>query len=236
MKTVELISQAWAKAEGEAYTDGVGSDTWNYMFILANYFIGTCTTEAGVSWVSLYDPLFNIGNVTATDTFDLDADEVRKLSDQTEDYVRIVHTDLTNYTDYKIVKANQLKQYFNSKACAKIGDSLKFSRPFTSADNQFGGTIYVPKYGSFDLLTNDSSTVPTGIESWLVCMIAYDVALHDILRKDTANNILAEANDHMKSMKADNNAAQEQRANMANLSFLGGSNDSGGSTSNPLDM
>lgn len=243
MITSDLLGQAWAKAEGEEFTDGVGSDNWNYMFTLANYYITSCQNEYGVDWVSLYDPLFDIGTVTATDTFDLDPSDVRKLSNETEDYVRIVHTDGTSYTDYTIVPANQIKRYqfrngMAQKVCAKVGASLKFARPFQSSDIQFGGTIYVPKYGSFDALVNENSTVPIDNPLWLVCMIAYDVALHDILRKDISGNILAEAAEIMKAMKSDNNDAQDIKLNTVDLGFIGSQNVGygGGNTANPLDM
>lgn len=237
----DLLGQAWAKAEGEEFTDGVGSDNWNYMFTLANYFILQWQNEYGVDWVSLYDPLYQVGAVTATDTFDLDTDDVRKLSNESSDYVRIVHADGQNYTDYTIVPANQLKRYqfrggTASRACAKVGATLKFARAFTSSDIQFGGTIYVPKYGYADLLTDENSTVSVDDPQWLVCMIAYDVALHDILRKDIAPNILAEANAAMKGMKSVNNDAQDIKADQADLSFIGSDNTGHGGTSNPLDL
>lgn len=224
MITSDLISQAWTKAEGEAFADGVGSDNWNYMFVLANYFIGTWVTEYGVDWVSLYDPLYQVDTVTATDTFDLDVSDVRKLSAETEDYVRIVHSDGQNYTDYKIVPSNQLKRYFNQAACSKVGATLKFSMPFKDTDLQFGGTIYVPKYGYPDALADESSIVPVDDPAWLVCMIAYDVALHDILRKDIANNILGEAAEIMKSMKSDNDDAQDVQTNSFDMSNIGSDN------------
>lgn len=242
MIALDLIGQAWTKAEGEAFTDGVGSDDWNYMFTLANYFIGSCQNEYGVDWVSLYDPLYQVGPVTATNTFDLDTDDVRKLSAETEDYVRIVHIDGVSHTDYTIVPANQLKRYqftnnVAGKVCAKVGSTLVFAHSFVSSDPQFGGTIFVPKYGSFTLLTDQNSEVPTGIEQWLICMIGYDVALHDILRKDIAGNILGEAVEAMKTMKSDNDDAQDVKLNAVDLSFIGSDNASIGSgTSNPLDL
>lgn len=241
MTTTDLISLAWVKAEGEEFTDGIGSNNWNYMFSLANYYILSCQDEYGVDWVSLYDPLYEVDTVTTTDKYDLNTDDVRKLSNETEDYVRIVHSDGQNYTDYTIVPANQLKRYqFRSgaaaNACAKIGSTLKFARTFTSSDPQFGGKIYVPKYGNFDLLTDEDSEVPIDNPLWLVSMIAYDVALHDILRKDTANNILAEANEFMKGMKSDNNDAQDIKTNAVDLGFIGSNNTGNSNTSNPLNL
>ncbi len=84
---------------------------------------------------------------------------------------------------------------------------------------------------------NEYSAIPTGIEQWLICMIGYDVALHDILRKDIADNILAEASEAMKTMKSNNSDAQDIRTNAVDLSFIGGGNGGGGGdTSNPLNM
>lgn len=241
MIALDLISQAWTKAEGEVFSDGVGSDNWNYLFTLANYYIPNWATEYGVDWVSLYDPLFQIGTVAATDTFDLDTDDVRKLSNETEDYVRVIHTDGVSYTNYTIVPANQIKRYqyrggAAARACAKVGATLKFARTFTATDPEFGGTIFVPKYGNPDLLVDESSEVPIDNPAWLVCMLGYDVALHDILRKDIADNILAEANELMKTMKSDNNDAQDIRTNAVDLSFIGSDNAVGTGTSDPLNL
>lgn len=228
MKTTELIKQAWAKAQGEDYTDGVNSESWNYMFTVANYYIPRWARASGIDWDNLYDPLFEVGTITATDTFDIDTDDIRKLSTESEDYARIVHADGVTYTDYKIVLARQLKQYFNQNAIAKVGSTIKFAKKFTASDPQIGGTLYVPKYGNPDLLKNENSTVPIDDPAWLVCMIAYEVNVHDILRKDTAGGLLDEANEIMDGMKSVNNSAQEVRMNMYDMSGIGGAS-SGGS-------
>jgi hypothetical protein len=225
MTTLELVNQAWIKAQGEPFTDGVGSDTWLYLFGLANYYIPVLCTQYGVDWTDTYDPVYEVDTVSATDTFDLDTTEVRKISEERGDFVRITHLD-GSYTEYRTVPANQLKNYdprrSSETVCAKLGATLKFSRPFKSTDPQYGGTITAPIYGYYDLLTDENSDVPGSNPAWFVCMVAYDVALHDILRKDTANNLLAEANDIFKSMKSDNNAAQSSEMSGFDMGFIGG--------------
>jgi hypothetical protein len=242
MNATELINNAWMRAEGEVFADGVGSDSWDYMFGLANYYIPIWAKQYGVKWVSLYDPIYPVGTVSATDTYDLDPSEVDTLSDETGDYVRVLHTgtvvpgQLPNYTNYKVVPAKQLQRTYYEHACAKIGNTLKFSRPFISTDPEFGGTIQAPIYAPVSLLADKDSIVPVDQPSWLVCMIAYDVALHDILRKDIAGSILADANDIFKSMKSDNNEAQENRVNEVDMSFIGNySLNALSGTANPLD-
>lgn len=221
MNTLTLIQQAWNKAEGEVYPDSEGSDTWKSALTYANYYIPVWAHQYGVDWVSLYDPIYEVGTVEATDTYDLDPDEVRKLSPETNDFVRILHTDGVTYSNYKVVPASQLQANYNNRACAKVGATLKFSRPFLETDPQFGGTITAPIYGNPPLLTTGKSIVPVDHPEWLVCMVAYDIALHDILRKDTANSHLADAADIFNAMKSENNDAQENRLNETSLSFIG---------------
>jgi hypothetical protein len=147
--------------------------------------------------------------VSATDTFDLD-DEIRKLSDARDDTVRIVHTDGTHYTDYEVVPANQLKTDYSSGAyCAQIGATLKFNKAFVSTDRQFGGTIYVPKYGFAEHLVNDSDDVPVDDPQWLVLMCAAEYVRNDIVKQNQYPNLVNEANALMQAMKDTNDAQVE---------------------------
>src|ERR1700757_1683819 len=108
----EFVAAVILKATGKTSTATSGDTKWTKVLGIGNYYIDQWQNEPGVDWNSLYDPLFNIGTVTATDTFDLDLDTIRKISDADQDYVRIVHTDGKTYTDYTVVPADTLKQYY----------------------------------------------------------------------------------------------------------------------------
>lgn len=227
MKAIDALEQAWTKAEGEVFSDAVGSDNWNTLLTYANFYIGQWTTHYGVDWNSLYDPMYKVAVVTTAIAYDLDVDDVRKISNEKGDTVRILHTDGTSYTEYTLVPPNQLWKNFTNKACAKVGASLKFSHPFATTDPEFGGTIYAPVYGTPALLKNDKSDIPVDDPVWLICKVAYEVALHDILRKDISTNLASEADDAMKSMKWVNNSSQDNKVNQADLSFIGSNNSTG---------
>lgn len=171
--------------------------------------------------MSLYDPAYSIGTVTATDSFDIDLDTIRKISDTDQDYIRINHTDGKSYTDYELVSADTLKQYYDGQTkqsptgyyCAQIGATLVFNHTFVSTDPQFGGTIKVPVFLYADHLVNASDTVPVDNPNWLVAICAAEYVRTDIIRQAQYPNLINEANSLMARMKDDNDA-QIVRANM----------------------
>lgn len=208
MNTQTLISTAWTKAEGEVFSDAVGSDNWNYLLTLANSWIRRWGTMKGVDWASQYEQAYNVGTITNTDTFDYDNTEVRKISLENGDSVQILHKDGINYTNYTLIPPEQLRQYQNQgnygNVVAKVGSSLQFPRAFTTADPQYGGTLTMPVYLYPTELVNATDTVPVDDPEWLVAVVAADVASKDILRKDTAALYSQEATDLMDGMKEDN--------------------------------
>jgi hypothetical protein len=206
MTTTDFISQAWVKAEGTPFTDPVNSTKWTYLLTLGNYYINSWASQIGVDWAGLYNPTYLIGTVSATDTFDFDNTEVRKLSQETGDPVRILHADGINYTDYTLIPADQLVRYRDRNVCARIGGSIKFAQAFTTSDAEYNGKLYAPIYGYPTQLAAADDVVPVDDPNWLVAVVAYDVALHDILRKDIAPIIKAEADQIMAGMLADNEA------------------------------
>lgn len=167
-----------------------------------------------MDWSSLYDPAFVIGTVTNTDTYDLDLDTIRKLSDKEGDAVRIYWTDGVGYTDYDIIPADDLKLHYwgqtkqnpSGNYCAKIGSTLVFNHTFVSTDKQFGGTIKVPMYGYADLLVNEGDDVPVDIPDWLVTASAAEYVRTDITLQAQYPLLLAEANDIMERMIDDESA------------------------------
>lgn len=206
MTTSELVSSVYLRAAGKLPTFASGTQKWLKIVAIANVFIDQWQNEPGVDWYSLYDPAYNIGTVTATDTFDLD-DEIRKLSDGRDDPVRIIHTDGTHYTDYEVVPANQLRSdYRTGNYCAQIGKTVVFNKAFTSTDKQYGGTIYVPKYGFAEHIEGDSDDIPVDDPQWLVTMCAGEYVRNDIVKQNQYPNLIGEANNLMVSMKDTNDA------------------------------
>jgi hypothetical protein len=207
MTTTELVNQAWLKAEGELPTFAAGADEWNQVLGYANFYIPAWAREEGVDWISLYDPAVSLGTISETDSFSFDAATVRKFDQDLGDKVRITWTDGVHYTDYDLVKGTELQQYPTHRVCARIGATLRFSRAFTTTDAEYGGALTAPVFGFPGLLAGESDAVPVDDPNWLVCVCAYQIALHDILRKDTANGHLSEANGIMARMISDNEGA-----------------------------
>lgn len=217
MTTSEFVAATLLKATGKTSTAVEGDTKWTKVLGIGNFNIDSWQNEPDVDWNSLYDPLFSIGTVTNTDTFELD-DEIRKLSDTEGDVVRIYHTDGTGYTDYDIVPADTLKRYYYGQNkenpdgfyCAQIGRNLVFNHKFISTDPQFGGTIYAPIYNYADHLVNSGDEVPVDIPNWLVTISAAEYVRNDITRQGQYPNLINEANQLMTRMKDDNEAQVEQ--------------------------
>lgn len=210
MNTTQFVVATLLKATGKVATVSAGDTKWNKVVGIGNYNIDSWQDEPDTDWDSLYDPAYSIGTVTATDTFDLD-DEVRKICDTRGDSIRIYHTDGIKYTDFSTVNPTKLKQYVNGNYCAKIGRTLKFNRGFTSDDPEFGGDIQVPVYLYAAHLENANSIVPVDKPNWLVAVTAAEYVRNDTTRQNQYPNLIAEANQLMTRMKADNNNLQEDQ-------------------------
>lgn len=213
MTITDAISDTYLKATGKS-TDPSTSKR-NKIVGLLNFYQRRWAREPEVDWASLYDPAFSIGTVTATDSYDLDTSSVRKLSDREGDTVRIVWTDGTSYTDYTIVDADSLKDYYygsdkvsyNGFYCAQIGSQLVFNHTFASTDSQYGGEIFVPCYTFADDINDDNPNtdeVQVDDPDWLVLRCAAEYVRTDITRQAQYSNLLQEANEAMERMKADN--------------------------------
>ena len=219
MDTSDLVAAVLLKATGKTSTATSGDTKWTKVLGIANQKIDEWENEPEVEWNSLYNPALSFGAVTNTDTFAIPA-TVRKISDTKGDVVRIEHTDGVNYTDYQIVPADTLKDYYagvdkdtsNGNYCAQIGSNLVFNRTFISTDIQFGGTIKVPVYTFAAHLVADDDEVPVDIPQWLVISTAAEYVRNDITRQNQYPNLIAEANNLMNKMK-ENNASQVEVVN-----------------------
>jgi len=215
MTITEAVTAVYLKAVGKAVPPTTGSSKYTRIIGLLDFYQRRWAREPAVDWNSLYDPALSIGAATATDIYDLDTSAVRKLSDREGDAVRIMWTDGIGYTDYDVVDANRLKDYFYGQNkenprgfyCAQIGKQLSFNHKFVTTDPQYGGNIQVPCYGFPDVITSsnpDTEEVQVDDPDWLVARVAAEYVRNDITRRQRYPELLSEANEMMTRMIDDN--------------------------------
>lgn len=215
MTITEAISDVYLRATGKPTAPSAGTRKYNQIVALLDFYQRRWAREPGINWNSLYDPAFSIGNVTATDTFDLDVSTIRSLSNREGDAVRIVWTDGVGYSDYSILAHDALSGYsygVNRQGpigsyVARVGNTLVFNHTFTSSDSQFGGEIFIPSYIFPDEITAtspDSNEVQVDDPDWLVTRVAAEYVRNDITRRQRYPELLAEANEIMGRMIDDN--------------------------------
>lgn len=218
MNIDEAVSDCFLHATGKASAPPTSKRA--QIIGLLNYYQRRWGRQVGIDWNSLYDPAFSIGNITNTDTFDLDTSSIRKLSDRQGDFVRIVWSDGVGYSDYNIIDANKLKDYsygVNKESqlgwyCAQIGSTLVFNHKFISTDGQFGGEIFVPVYTFPEPITDDSPTddeVQVDDPDWLTVRAAAAYVRNDITRRQRWQELLDEADEIMDRMRDDNESQIE---------------------------
>lgn len=207
MTTTEFVQQAFRAATGKLPTFPVGSTKWNNLVSSGNFYIDQWSRELNVDWNSLYDPAFSIGTVTTEQTYDLD-ETIRKISQQEDDFLRIVHTNGTQWTDYDLVKADRLRSYDESSGhyAAQVGRTVRFNKAFLSSNPQYGGEIFLPVYLFPEKMVAATGEVPVDDPNWLVFVVAADYVRNDITRKDLRADLISEANGCMERMKQDNEA------------------------------
>lgn len=209
------------EAAQAVYLRGTGKSTapptakYNQIIGLLDFYQRRWAREPGIDWVSLYNPSFSLGPVTNTDTYDVDTSSVRKLSNFEGDVIRIMWTDGQGYSDYDVVPADTLKEYFYGqnkenpigKVCAQIGTTLVFNHIFTTNDPEFGGDIQIPIYAFPDAIDNsnpDSDEIQVDDPDWLVVRCAAEFVRNDITRQQHYPELVAESNEIMGRMKDDN--------------------------------
>lgn len=213
MTIVEAVAETYLRATGKTTTLTTGSK-FERIIALLDFYQRRWAREPGIDWGSLYNPSLSIGNVTATDAFDLDTSTIRKISDRQGDVVRIVWTDGVSYTDYDVVAHDKLKDFYYGVdkdsplgfVCAQTGGQLVFNHEFVSTDSQFGGEIFVPCYVFPDEITSANTSdneVQVDDPDWLVTRVAAEYVRNDIVRRQRYPELLAEANEIMQRMKDD---------------------------------
>lgn len=203
----QFIQQAYLMAVGKATPPDSGTNKYEVLLDTGNIFIKQWENEPNVDWKSLYQRTVLTPLVSATDTFAIDPAVVRKVSVNTHDKVIVTSTD-GKTAEYEIVSPQQLNTY--EHVCARMGNNLVFSEAF-DADSEFiGGTITLPNYGFAAELVNANDTVPVDQPLWLVYMTAAEfVRNNDYIKQNQYSNLVAMAQDVMRSMKKNNAETQQ---------------------------
>src|ERR1019366_2660209 len=122
-----------------------------------------------------------------TDTYALDLNTIRKLSQQEGDSARIIWpNDIgtidnpVNYTDYDTIPGDRLKDYDIGKYCARRGPNLVFNTTFKTTDPEYGGKLYVPCYTFVEQLTEPEDDIVVDDPDWLILICAAEAARTDI--------------------------------------------------------
>ena len=216
MDAQDTVNAIYLKSTGKTATFPFTSTKGTKILGLMNFYQDRWSKATGVDWISLYNPMFSLGAVTATDTFDLDTSTIRKLSQQEGDNVRIIWPNDTGtinspnyFTDYELVPADRMKTSFNQgKFCSRQGATVVFNRPFDATDPEFGGTLYVPCYTFVQPLVNPDDQVVVDDPSWLILICSAEYVRTDVTRLGQYPNLLAEANDCFARMMDDNSNDQ----------------------------
>jgi len=234
MTITEAVADVYLRATGKTTTLTTGTK-FNKIIGLLNHYQKKWSRESGIDWNSLYNAGLSIGTVTATDTFGLDTNAIRKISDREGDCVRIVWSDGVGYTDYLVVPHDYLKDYYygpnkeNSTGfvCTQIGKDLVFNHTFTTLDPQYAGEIFVPSYTFADPIVSTAMDEDVQVDDpdWLVVACAAEYVRTDLTRQSQHPFLIQEANAIMERMK-DDNGGQIDLVNRPWAPFSGVGNDS----------
>lgn len=199
--------EGYTLATGKTSLPSLNSTKYNRLYSLCKKFHRDWCYEKGTDWNSLSDTI-SAGNVTATDTFDLDADtKVIRLSQREDDYVQVTTTD--NTINFIVKNASRLSQGTSKNYVSKVGQSIRFSRAFTSTDQEFGGAITVPAYLELEEITSVNDDVMIDNPAWLPVIVAAQYVLSDAQLSYQYPDLIEQANDLMDGMKLDNEPQNE---------------------------
>lgn len=198
---LDCMTDGYTLATGKSTLPVTGSSKYGRLFALAKKLYRDWQNEPGVDWNSLYQ-LVNVGTVTATDTFDIDTD-FWKVSQRDGDTIYVATTD-GNKIPFKLVEASALYSYRYTNAVAVVGKTLVFSRAFTSDDQSFGGTLYVPLFAKLDEITSVNDDVLIDNPDWLSHAIASYYVMTDAQLNYLYPDLVNQTDQLMQTMKFDN--------------------------------
>lgn len=210
MTVAEAKQRTYTLASGES--DEPDTDTEALILLYLNIFKDRWAKEPNVDWNSLRSIATLTDTVTATDTFALEDGDgaLGKISKQEGDYVSILHTNGTSYTNYTIVPASKLYTTAEASPVAVMGGNLVFATPFTATSPQFGGTIRVPQFEIPADYTSDDDVITVDDPDFICFMAAAEIAANDVTKSDQAPRLLAYAADSMQAMKENNEAQSDE--------------------------
>lgn len=197
----QAITRAYVHALRKPVGPNSGSTKYNALLAIADSMTKLWAMEPSVEWSSLYSLVTLTPTVTATDTFAIDA-TINDISNREGDYVLL--TNGTNTQRVILVSPDQLYQYKDQIAAAKIGSNLKFSKAFVATDSVFGYNIKVPALLYPTDITAGSQTVQVDDPMWLVYMMAAEFCRNDVVKQGQYDNLLALAEQSMEKMKQTN--------------------------------
>lgn len=205
MTILEAMSQAYLLATGKSTLPAVGSTKYGRLYGLAVKFHKDWCYEPGVDWASLYQ-IVSAGSVTATDTFELASDNlVIRLSQRERDYVIINTT--SNQFRYTIKNPSNLDASRYDNVVTRVGQSIKFSKPFVSTDQMFGGAILAPAYVELDDITSVSDDVQIDNSQWLPVVVSAQYVLSDAQLSYQYPDLIEQAKTIMDGMKLNNTSS-----------------------------
>lgn len=200
------IQKAYAAAQRKATPPASTTTKYQVLLSLLDTTQDDWRNEEDVLWDSLYQTVTN-GTISATDSFDLD-DEIDFISKRKGDYVTISNG--SNTERVSLVAPNQLYQYQDSLAMARIGRTVKFSKAFTSDSPYIGWTLNIPSYIFTDDITKGSDLVQCDDPMFLAYMLGAEFIRTDVVKGGQYKNLLAKAQVRMTKMKQNNGGQEDE--------------------------
>ena len=205
-----VITKAYLSFKGKAIPPASSTTKYAQLLGTLDTVQQEWSTEPDVEWDSLYADV-NIGVITATDTYDLD-DTIDYISKRDGDYITLDKTvnGEVNKVNVLLVSPAQLHGYREQLACAQVGRTLKFSKPFKSTDAYLGYSIVIPSRLVVEDITKGTDIVQCDNPLFLADMLAAEVARNDVTKSGQYDNLLAKAGEKMTKMKQHNGGQSEQ--------------------------
>lgn len=202
------IQKSYSMAKGKATAPAAGTAKYQQLLSLADSLQKVWAAEPDIQWDALYS-VVNIGTVTATNSFALDATINSVVKRETDP---IYLSSGSSRVDYSLVKPNQLYINRDFKAVAQAGRNLVFPTAFTADSPQFGYSINVPSILYPNEITLASDTIQVPEPMWLVFMMAAEFIATDVVRQNQRGKNLEYAVELMRKMKQDNQGQYEDVA------------------------
>jgi hypothetical protein len=202
------IQKAFLLAQRKAIPPIIGTTKYQVLLDLADTLQKMWAAEPGIEWDSLYT-LESIGTTSSTDSYSL-PDELDYISKNEADPVRLVSPDGTVTKEYRLIRPNQLYRHRNECVCAQIDTTLKFAKPFSATDVDYGYTINVPGILYVNDITKGSDEIQVYDPMWLAYMMAAEFCRNDVVKVGQYGNLINYAAQAMERMKNANSGQLDE--------------------------